>query len=112
MTPKQLAELIEHVVEHALDIADHNDPDLLDVYSWPQVWGNTACGFGGMAGQGITSAQTVVVLDTLYYHYHVYHNGRHAYTIKRPTDKFFEDFHNHRLKGRIQDWLKEYEGEI
>lgn len=77
-------------------------PDLLDVYSWPQTWGSTACGFGGIGGQAITGAQTLVVLyeteqDRLAC---VFHNGRFAYLTR--FDNIREGFKNNRLPGQAE----------
>lgn len=33
----------------------------LDWEAWPQCWGSTALGYGGIGGQAITHAQTVIV---------------------------------------------------
>lgn len=49
----------------------------LTVYSFPQTWGSTALGFGGIGGSAMTTAQTVVVMngrDAC-----VYFGGRLAY---------------------------------
>ena len=38
----------------------HYDVDAYKVYAFTQTWSDTSCGFGGMAGQSITDALTVV----------------------------------------------------
>lgn len=35
----------------------------VEVYSFPQGWGSTALGFGGIGGQSITQAQTTIVIS-------------------------------------------------
>lgn len=60
-------------------------------YHFPQTWGSTALGFGGMGGAAMTSAITSVVLC------HgvaaVFFGGRHAYTV-RDSALLTEDLRN------------------
>src|SRR4051794_27802749 len=49
------------------------------LYTFPQVWGSTALGFGGLGGQMITSAQTWVIQNDQ--NYLVYFGGCFAYEI-------------------------------
>lgn len=69
------------------------------VYSWPQSWPNTSMGFGGICGQAISEAQTVLLIchDGM----HVFHGGRYAYTTDRSPE-FDEAFRNHRLPGKSE----------
>lgn len=54
---------------------------------FPETWGSTALGFGGIGGQAMTTAYTVVLsVDDA--HYLVYWSGRHAYTINARDPKF------------------------
>lgn len=68
----------------------------LDVWMFSQVWGSTALGFGGVGGQAMTSAYTVVIRGP-HSDYAVYFSGRLAYHIQIPTERFFEDMANHRM---------------
>ena len=64
--------------------------------SFPQTWSSTALGFGGIGGQAITSAQTVVFTD---HHYaFVYFGGGFAYFLERPNDLFWKDLTSQRLE--------------
>lgn len=67
------------------------------VYMFPQIWGNTAIGFGGIAGQAFTTAYTIVVYgpkeDVC-----VYFGGRFAYYIKITNDVFDQDMSNNKMK--------------
>lgn len=66
----------------------------MEVYSFPQTWGDTSLGFGGVAGQAFTSAQTTVVLtNTL--KAAVYFSRRLAYVIENPNDVFFDHLRQH-----------------
>ena len=65
-------------------------PDI-EMYMFPQTWGSTALGFGGIGGQAMTSAYTVVVADIQHNYYGVFFGERLAYLITTPNDVFFED---------------------
>jgi hypothetical protein len=70
----------------------------LTVYSmFPQTWGSTALGFGGIGGQAITSAYVCIIESNLVGGYAVYFGGRLAYVIDRPNEKFIEDIERHRM---------------
>jgi hypothetical protein len=51
---------------------------ILEIILFQQSWANTSCGFGGVAGQAITRADTVVIRHGNYAR--VYINRRYAYT--------------------------------
>lgn len=61
----------------------------LRVYSFPQTWGSTALGFGGIGGAAMTTATTTVIL------YEscglVYFGQRKAYLIERINETFWND---------------------
>lgn len=61
----------------------------LQLYAFPQTWGNTAGGMGGVGGQAITSQTTVVVEDTLNHRTSVYF-GQFAYEVNDPSKAFYE----------------------
>lgn len=76
--------------------------DYFQVLSWPQGWSNTSCGFGGIAGQAFTTAQTVIASgedDAVL----VYHRGKFAYEVEKPIEKFWEACGQRRLPGAA-DW--------
>lgn len=60
------------------------------VVSFPQAWGSTALGFGGIGAQAITTAQTTVITGNRH-EVCVYFDTRFAYRITRPNKQFFED---------------------
>lgn len=90
-----------------LDI-DNLHRDFVSVYSWPQRWPSTACGFGGMAGQAFTTAQTLVVvyeqvdttLTPLNKFAVVFHGNQYAYTTKFDVIK--DDFDKQNLPGKVR----------
>ena len=75
----------------------HTDLDIEVHAMFSQTWSSTALGFGGLGGQAMTDAYTIVLRSSLLGEYCVYFGGRFAYTIKRPNQKFFEDTANGRL---------------
>lgn len=76
-------------------VRPHEELCEIDVFT--QTWGSTALGFGGLGGQAITSAYTVIVQgpngDCC-----VYFSGRLAYHIKRPNNVFYEDKHQRKMR--------------
>lgn len=70
--------------------------DMCEAFHFPQVWGDTSLGFGGMAGQSVTMAYTTVVTgpegDAC-----VYFAGRFAYRVGHPNDAFHEDLSKHSM---------------
>lgn len=63
----------------------------MSVIMFPQSWGSTALGFGGMGGSAITDAYTVIVRHPNRREVCVYFNGEFAYRIERPNQKFRDD---------------------
>lgn len=72
----------------------HSVYDLAVEAVFLQAWGSTALGFGGIGGQAITTAYTIILRSDQADGYCVYFNGRFAYKIDRPNRQFFEDMHN------------------
>ena len=58
---------------------------------FPQTWSSTALGFGGIGGQAITAAYTIILESDQGAGYCVYFGGRFAYRIVNPNEKFLED---------------------
>jgi hypothetical protein len=75
----------------------HSFYDLTVYNMFPQTWGSTALGFGGIGGQAITSAYVCIIESNLVGGYAVYFGGRLAYVIDRPNEKFIEDLQRHRM---------------
>lgn len=62
----------------------------LSIVMFPQLWGSTSLGFGGIGGASMTTAYTVIVQGPTG-ESAVYFGGTFAYLIKRPGQKFAED---------------------
>ena len=70
---------------------------------YPQTWGSTALGHGGIGGSSMSTAYTVVLecMDTQ--EYLVYFGGQWCYTVSRRSDnftKFKEDIMNQCLASK------------
>lgn len=67
------------------------------VYIFEQTWGSTALGFGGMGGQAMTTANTIVLIPiNNHQDCFVYFAGRFAYSVPY-SDVFGEDVKNYRM---------------
>lgn len=86
---------IRAVLSH---LEDHKYYPDVEMYMFPQIWGSTALGFGGIGGQAITSAYTTVVNDIQYNWYGVFFGEKLAYLVTEPNDAFFEDLR----KGQME----------
>jgi hypothetical protein len=92
---------LEHARRSVEDAKQRIGEPYFQWLAWPQTWGNTACGFGGIAGQAFTDAQTVIASgssDSVL----VYHAGRFAYEVKQPTEKFWELCGQRSLPGAVE----------
>lgn len=82
---------------------DIKEPDDFEVYVFPQTWGSTALGYGGIGGQAITSASTIVLYAFDINIVRVYFGGgRLAYEIKDPNKLFFEDMQGCNLADKMR----------
>lgn len=75
----------------------HTFYDLTVCAMFPQTWGSTALGFGGIGGAAITSAYVCIIESNLLGQFAVYFGGRLAYVIERPNEKFMEDISRQRM---------------
>ena len=86
----------------------HRRPTTRDfgVYAmFPQTWGSTALGHGGMGGAAMTTAYTVVLECYHTQEFLVYFGGQYCYTISRRSaniNVFVEDCKNHSLASKRQ----------
>lgn len=73
------------------------NPYDVEVYSFPQGWGSTALGFGGVGCQAMTSAQTTVVVDG--HSAAVYFGKGLAYVIPKFNSAMMADISNHSMEA-------------
>lgn len=64
---------------------------------FPQTWGSTALGFGGIGGAAVTTAYTVVIKMGKYFA--VFFSNNLAYTIEDPNQQFFEDLASRNMQS-------------
>lgn len=67
----------------------------IEIYSFPQTWGSTALGFGGIGGAAMTTALTVVVFVGR--EACVYFGGQFAYKIKKINETFMDDMRTYNM---------------
>lgn len=102
----QLTELAIATIKVNSAMEHLSNDEVTNVFVFEQMWGSTALGFGGWGGTSMTTAWTHVV-NTSNGQYHVFFDGRHAYTIENPTEKFKEDLSKQRM-GSIVDAKTDY----
>jgi hypothetical protein len=97
-------EMLEKCLDEAAGRLYHDGDRLtrqrMAVYSWPQQWSNSACGFGGVAMQAFWVAPTIVVVgpaDDVC----VFHAGRFVAHLRRPSDEFSAKVREFKLPGAI-----------
>lgn len=67
----------------------------LEIIHFPQTWGSTSIGFGGMGGAAMTTAYTTVILCRN--NAAVFFGGRHCYSVDDINDVFKKDLTNRRM---------------
>ena len=85
-------------------------PTTIEQYVFPQCWGSTALGFGGIGGSAMTWAYTTVIWgefpvdagSEVYNVWGVYFNGRPCYAVINPDEEFFEDLYNHDMASHAE----------
>jgi hypothetical protein len=84
--------------------ADLYTTAFVHAYVFIQGWGSTALGFGGVGGQMLTSAHTVVVVDERYDQPQrralVYFGSGFAYEVVDPGEAFYLALHARRMPPR------------
>lgn len=72
---------------------------------FPQAWGSTSLGHGGMGGSAVTTAYTVVLECYATQEFLVYFGGQMCYRVNRDSkniDAFLEDCKNHCLQSKMK----------
>lgn len=75
----------------------------LEVISFRQTWPDASCGFGGIAAQVLTDAQTVVASAPDRSLALVYVRGEFAYAVERPNQAFRDAVRDRQLPGAAAD---------
>ena len=92
-------ELLDYKVQQLLKVFDliHDKYDYIMAEMYPQLWGSTALGFGGIGGQAMTIAYTTVFYDQGRHYAMVFFDSRLAYIVSEPTEAFWADLKEHKL---------------
>ncbi len=92
--------LIEEDISFRIDFVDRHRAtvDDFELYTFKQVWGSTALGFGGIGGQAMTEARTYVFIPQIENQKCIiYFGGRFAYKADY-CDAFVDDMKKHQLE--------------
>ncbi len=67
---------------------------------FPQTWGSTALGHGGMGGAAVSTAYTVVLYCMETQEFLVYFGHEYCYTVRGRNELFLEDCRNQNIAGK------------
>ena len=99
-----MARPVRHTTGDAPPDASTSDTTAsLDVTSFRQTWPDASCGFGGIAAQVLTNAQTVVVSAPDKSLAAVYVRGEFAYVVERPNQAFWDAVRDRQAPGAAAD---------
>ena len=107
-SPEAYAAMVKQVLEDAvtrfMELAAASGLDKvefsgLEISAFRQTWPDASCGFGGIAAQVLTDAQTVVVNWTDGDAAAVYIRGEFAYLVQTPSQAFWDAVAEHMLPG-------------
>lgn len=95
------------IEERFLNAIKHNLPDqyidLVFEAVFPQIWGSTALGFGGIGGRAMTTAYTTVISADNFGYWGVFFGERLAYTVLNPNQTFFDHMFKERKMASVKD---------
>lgn len=69
----------------------------IDIFHFPQTWGSTALGFGGIGGAAMTKAYTTVIVCRE--NAAVFFAGRHCYSVENINDAFRDDLNKKHMRS-------------
>lgn len=75
----------------------HTSLDISVEAMFVQTWSSTALGFGGIGGQAITDAYTIILRSEVTGEHCVYFGSRFAYRIDHPNDNFYNDMQSRQM---------------
>ncbi len=106
--PEQLSLVLRRCLKDLGHRWDLEWPDRIEVRAWVQDWQNSGCGRNDntMVLHSFWEAWTVVVRDVNTGAVCVYHNGRFAFGLARPTPEFEELVAARYLPGEAEDWQR------
>lgn len=78
------------------------------VIMFPQTWGDTSLGYGGVGGQALTEAYTVIIFFENHYCIYFGSGGKLAYKVDinnisaKQYTNFFTDIKNHNMCSKLE----------
>lgn len=112
MSKQEQADAIRNRTEPRVLATRRPREDDVEVFMFPQTWGSTALGYGGMGGAAVTSAYTVVVCDGDL-HCVYFGEGECAYKIRyseltpEGREQLRADIRDHNMCDRAK-WASRY----
>ena len=98
-------EAMASALEDARNLCNDTNTSKYNVYQFPQMWGGSQLGFGGMGTCAMSTAYTTVIL---YGHVAlVFFDGRFAYQVNKPNSMFTEHLNKRRMLSKVDG--KKYE---
>lgn len=83
--------------------------DIEVIAMFPQTWGSTALGFGGIGGAAMTTTYTIVIRSGI--EFCVYFGEQFAYRVKCRGQEIYEDIHKQSM-ARVSDASSRYEVDL
>ena len=87
---------IEQILKDFAQLENFDKSDI-EIYVFPQNWGNTALGYRGVGGQAMTSSHTIVFYNPNTGNAMFSYGGRFI-RLNNPNDLFFKDIANGNLE--------------
>lgn len=94
-------------IEHEFRQTKHKGRPMvsdLTIIHFPQTWGSTALGFGGIGGAAMTTAYTTVIICRN--NAAVFFDGKHCYSVDDFKENFMNDVNGRHLKSLTDAKLK------
>jgi hypothetical protein len=79
---------------------------------FPQTWGSTALGHGGMGGASVTTAYTIVLECAHTQECLVYFGGQFCYSVDRRNQTFRDDLEKRNLASKRESTKYSVDGEV
>ena len=77
--------------------------DEINIFCFPQIWGSSALGYGGVGASAMSKSTTIVICAEYANIYRVYFGSdRLAYELKDPNRVFMDDLFSMNLKEKSQ----------
>lgn len=89
--------ILDEIIKDYQEIKNTFNGYIENFTAFTQVWASTSLGFGGIGGSAMTKAVTTIIYSKQ--KYYVFFGGRLAYCVSNPTEEFYNDIKNCRMKN-------------